>query len=190
MHEGEAVALCILIVVALCAMVYFTGCGGPPRGAQTALDVTGTAIVEINNATAGPYASAAAQANLETRAAFPLDRSARLRAYADRMALWNAVVDKAALARHSWMTASRALQAWREAVGDGERVWQATAACLFGALAELASTLHALGLDLPPSLSQALSMVGGFAGNLCDGLNGSSRATSARGESGFDGNQD
>lgn len=138
--------------LALAAFVLFLGissclggCGGAPKAARTAIDVTAHELVLVDQAAAVRYAAAADAA---------LDASTTLDQYRRSMARWDRVEAAIRSTRASLIVAERAVDAWDESE-DGAR---AALGCLADALQLLTDALAGAGVPVPQKLLEVASL--------------------------------
>lgn len=171
MNDSWTCAAAYGAVIAITIALYGCG-GGPPRAAQTALNVLGDAVTAVDHTTAPLYEQASNQAIASLSAPEALRGPDLLAAYHRRMRAWDVLLDALRTAQQAYLFGVHALDAWRGGVSSAPLAWQRAATCAVASLANLANGLQVVGVDAPPALSQAVLVLGPFAGSLCDQASG------------------
>lgn len=121
------------------------GCGGAPRAARTAIDVTARELVLVDQEAAVRYTAAADAA---------LEASTSLDQYRRSMAKWDRVAAAIRSTRSALLVADRALDTWDQS----EHGARAALGCLADALHMLADALTEAGVPIPSKLLDVLAL--------------------------------
>jgi hypothetical protein len=139
------------------AALLVAGCGGAPDATRTALAVTAGAVAGADVVSADVYEATADRCLAESETAGD---------YAACRRKVDALEVGLRSAHRSLLVSQAALDAWDD--GDEGGSFLRAAPCLLASLAHLAALLEGVGIDLPPELGRAISLVGAFGGT-CGG---------------------
>lgn len=159
---GRALAHVALAVAFVLAVA---GCSGPPRAAQTALSVTAESVAGADVLVAPRAAQAAQAARAAAREVEGFE--AALAAYDAAMAPWVAVERALLEAKGALLALQAAYDAWEAGAEDGPERWRAAVACGFPILARVGEALLRAGVELPPKLTRAMTLLLAFAEGQC-----------------------
>lgn len=145
--------------LAIPALLLFllASCGGAPRVARVVVLEAAEAVHAVDEASAAHYTAAAERA---------LERATTLLEYRNAMAPWDGLVTAAQLTESALRMAEATLDTWD--AGGSER-WLNAAGCLGSALAELVRAIELCGLEIPPDVAEAITVVSAVSANLCEG---------------------
>lgn len=164
MREDMTLSRALFHVALVVALVVLVGaCGGPPRVAQQALSATAEGVARADVI----VADRAAQADEVARAAaLEIDGFEQaLAAYDLAMAPW-VTAERALLeAKGALLALQTAHDAWVAGAGDGG--WLEAVACAVPILLRVSEAMLRAGVDVPPKLTTALSILVRLAERQC-----------------------
>lgn len=149
--KEHATVLAIFVAVIMLGSC-LSGCGGPPKVVQTALDVTAHELVVVDQDMASRYTAAAESA---------LDASTTISEYHHRMERWDRVETAFRTSSVALLAAQRAVDAWDNSKAGA----RASLGCLADAIQILADALVGAGVPIPSKLLQVLSLGEAFVGH-------------------------